>query len=47
MTILDCNALIMGKLYKRNDEWKFGAIGDAFNDSMFIRTIDRILRSYV
>ena len=25
-------ALVMGKLYRRNGEWKFAAIGDAFED---------------
>ncbi len=39
-------ALIMGKLYKRNDEWKFDAIGDAAEDKLFIDTISRILKSY-
>lgn len=39
-------ALIMGKLYKRNDEWKFDAIGDATDDANFAVTIARILRDY-
>ncbi len=39
-------ALIMGKLYKRNDEWKFDAIGDATDDQLFLNTISRILKSY-
>lgn len=39
-------ALIMGKLYKRNDEWKFDAIGDATDDVSFAATIARILRDY-
>jgi tellurium resistance protein TerZ len=41
------NALIMGKLYRRNGDWKFAAIGDAFDDSNDLRkTIQRILTSY-
>lgn len=39
-------ALIMGKLYKRNDEWKFDAIGDATDDANFAVTISRIINSY-
>lgn len=40
-------ALIMGKLYKRDGNWKFAAIGDAFEDSNLCLTIQRILNSYV
>lgn len=41
------NALIMGKLYQRNGDWKFAAIGDAFDDQNDIRqTVKRILTSY-
>jgi tellurium resistance protein TerZ len=41
------DALIMGKLYRRNGEWKFAAIGDAFSDENDLRnTIKRILNSY-
>jgi tellurium resistance protein TerZ len=39
-------ALIMGKLYKRNNEWKFDAIGDATGDDMFLQTIQTILNNY-
>lgn len=39
-------SLIMGKLYKRNGEWKFSAIGDAFEDRAIWDTIKRILESY-
>lgn len=39
-------ALIMGKLYRRNGEWKFSAIGDAFPDKNLCETIGRILRDY-
>lgn len=48
------NALILGKLYRRNGEWKFAAIGDAFNhsdgqvpNSNLALTIKKILTSYV
>ena len=40
-------ALILGKLYKRNDEWKFDAIGDPTDDKFFTQTIQRILRNYL
>lgn len=39
-------ALIMGKLYRRGGEWKFAAIGDAFDDANIGVTIHRIVRSY-
>lgn len=39
-------ALIMGKLYKRNGEWKFSAIGDATDDPNFAATIINIIRNY-
>lgn len=47
------NALILGKLYRRNGEWKFAAIGDAFDhsdgnlpNSNLCLTIKKILNSY-
>lgn len=47
------NALILGKLYRRNGEWKFAAIGDAFDhsdgslpNSNLCLTIKKILKSY-
>lgn len=40
-------ALIMGKLYKRNNAWKFDAIGDASDDQIFTQTIGNILKNYV
>ena len=40
-------ALIMGKLYKRNGEWKFAAIGDAYDDKFLGFTIHRIIKDYV
>lgn len=39
-------ALIMGKLYKRNGEWKFSAIGDAYPDPNLCETIRRIATNY-
>ncbi len=39
-------ALIMGKLYRRNGEWKFSAIGDAYPDSNLCETIGRIVKNY-
>lgn len=39
-------ALIMGKLYRRNEEWKFAAIGDAFDDDNLCNTMKRIIRDY-
>lgn len=39
-------ALIMGKLYRRNGEWKFAAIGDAYEDSNIVQTIARVFKDY-
>lgn len=39
-------AVIMGKLYRRNGEWKFSAIGDAYPDANLCETIKRILTNY-
>ena len=39
-------ALIMGKLYRRNGEWKFNAIGDAFEDRNIVATIARVIEHY-
>lgn len=39
-------ALIMGKLYRRNGEWKFMAIGDAAEDRNLCETILRIAKNY-
>ena len=39
-------ALIMGKLYKRNGEWKFSAIGDPYADANLCETIRRITTNY-
>lgn len=40
-------ALIMGKLYKKDNEWKFNAIGDPTEDVFLGQTIQRILKSYL
>ena len=45
----NCNgmrALIMGKLYRKNGEWKFAAIGDAFEDKSIVNTIIRVVKDY-
>lgn len=39
-------ALIMGKLYRRNGEWKFDAIGEPTDDKMFLQTIHKILNNH-
>lgn len=39
-------ALIMGELYKKGDDWKFNAIGDAFEDVFLGQTIQRISQNY-
>lgn len=38
--------LVMGKLYRRNGEWKFNAIGDAFEDKSIVNTIARVIKDY-
>ena len=38
--------LILGKLYRRNGEWKFNAIGDAFADKSIVHTIARVIKDY-
>jgi tellurium resistance protein TerZ len=40
-------ALIMGKLYKKENEWKFHAIGDPTEDVFLGQTIHRIVKSYL
>ena len=48
-TKTDCvgkRALVMGKLYRRNGEWKFAAIGDAFEDTFIALTIARVAKDY-
>ncbi len=39
-------ALIMGKLYRRNGDWKFAAIGDAYEDKNIVQTIARVFKDY-
>jgi len=39
-------ALIMAKLYKRNVEWKFDAIGEPTDDKIFLETISNILKNF-
>lgn len=38
--------LILGKLYRHNGEWKFAAIGDAFDDRTIVHTITRVMQNY-
>ena len=39
-------ALIMGKLYRRNGEWKFAALGDPYEDKSIVHTIVRVMKDY-
>ncbi len=39
-------ALVMGKLYRHNGNWKFAAIGDSFEDKGISVTILRVARDY-
>lgn len=48
-TKTDCvgmRGLILGKLYRRNGEWKFAAIGDAYPDPSIVHTIARVIKDY-
>ena len=40
-------SIIMGKLYKRDGEWKFSAIGDPTEDTFLGQTVQRIVKSYL
>ncbi|MBK5720876.1 TerD family protein [Dysgonomonas sp. Marseille-P4677] len=40
-------ALVMGQLYKKDNTWKFNAVGDAYEDSFLGQTIQRIRQTYV
>jgi tellurium resistance protein TerZ len=40
-------SIIMGKLYLRNGEWKFAAVGDPTEDVFLGQTIHRIIKSYL
>lgn len=42
----DKRALVMGKLYRSREQWRFAAIGDAFEDSNLCETIARIIHTY-
>jgi tellurium resistance protein TerZ len=39
--------MIMGKLYKRNGEWKFSAIGEPTQDKKLQQTIKTIKEKYL
>ena len=48
-TRTDCigkRGLILGKLYRHCGDWKFAAIGDAFEDRSIAQTIHRVARDY-
>lgn len=40
-------SIIMGKLYKKEGEWKFSAIGDPTEDTFLGQTIQRIVKNYL
>lgn len=40
-------SIIMSKLYKKDGEWKFSAIGDPTEDTFLGQTAQRILKSYL
>lgn len=39
-------AMVMGKLYRRDGNWRFAAIGDPTDDSFVGQTVQRILSDY-
>jgi tellurium resistance protein TerZ len=39
-------AIILGKLYRRNNIWRFDAIGDPTSDKLFLMTLNNILNNY-
>ena len=48
-TMVECagkRGLVMAKLYRRGGEWKFAAIGDAFEDKTILHTVVRVVKSY-
>ncbi|MBR3455555.1 MAG: TerD family protein [Bacteroidaceae bacterium] len=48
-TRTDCagkRGIVMAKLYRHNGEWKFAAIGDAFEDRSIVLTIARVAKDY-
>lgn len=42
----DCRALILGRLYRRSDEWKFAAIGEPTEDTFVGQTFVRIAQQH-
>lgn len=40
------HALVLGKLYRRNNIWRFDAIGDPTSDKIFLHTLSNILNNY-
>ena len=46
LTFSNKRALVLGKLYKRNGDWRFDAIGDPTEDKVFLETIQLILNKY-
>lgn len=48
-TKTDCigmRAIVLGRLYRRNGQWRFAAIGDAFPDKSIVMTIGRVIKDY-
>jgi tellurium resistance protein TerZ len=39
--------MVLGKLYKRNDEWKFAAIGDPIRDEKLETTLNTVQANYL
>lgn len=39
-------ALVLGKLYRRNNVWRFDAIGDPTSDKGFLQTLTNIINNY-
>jgi tellurium resistance protein TerZ len=39
-------ALVLGKLYRRNNVWRFDAIGDPTSDKVFLQTLTNIINNY-
>lgn len=39
-------AIVLGSLYRKEEEWKFNAIGEPTNDQMFLDTIQTILKKH-
>lgn len=48
-TKTDCvgmRGLVLGKLYRKNGDWKFNAIGESFPDKSIVLTIQRVMKDY-